>query len=103
MLVAELLPFAKSLCGRKWTDEDIVEDVQFLRDELKARFDSLTYVLSFPQPVFPLLIWAIIRTWEEYTAELSSGHLHWSPVHESESFWQENASKLCDQDYAQLK
>lgn len=44
MLVAELLPFAKSLCGRKWTDEDIIEDVQFLRDELKARFDSLTYV-----------------------------------------------------------
>lgn len=84
MLVAQLLPFAKSLCGRKWTDEDIVEDVQFLRDELKARFDSLT-------------------TWEEYTAELASGHLQWSPVHESDSFWQENASKLCDQDYAQLK
>ena len=43
MLVAQLLPFAKSLCTRKWTDEDIVEDVQFLRDELKANFDSLTY------------------------------------------------------------
>ncbi|KAI5124066.1 hypothetical protein M0805_003893 [Coniferiporia weirii] len=84
MLVAQLLPFAKSLCGRKWTDEDIVEDIQFLRDELKANFDSLT-------------------TWEEYTAELSSGHLLWSPVHESDSFWQENADKLCDQDYAQFK
>ncbi|KAL5511416.1 VMA13 [Sanghuangporus vaninii] len=84
MLVSELLPFVKSLCGRKWTDEDIIEDVRFLRDELNARFDSLT-------------------TWEEYTAELQSGYLHWSPVHESESFWQENAGKLCDHDYAQLK
>lgn len=42
MLVAQLLPFVKSLSTRKWTDEDIVEDVLFLRDELKARFDSLT-------------------------------------------------------------
>lgn len=44
MLVAHLLPFAKNLAGRKWTDEDIVEDIQFLRDELAARFESLTYV-----------------------------------------------------------
>ena len=42
MLVAQLLPFAKNLSGRKWTDEDIVEDIQFLRDELSARFESLT-------------------------------------------------------------
>lgn len=44
MLVAQLLPFAKNLCTRKWTDEDIIEDVQFLRDELNARFESLTCV-----------------------------------------------------------
>ena len=42
MLVAQLLPFAKSLATRKWTDEDILEDIEFVRDELKARFDSLT-------------------------------------------------------------
>jgi V-type H+-transporting ATPase subunit H len=42
MLVAKLLPFATSLSSRKWSDEDIVEDVQFLRDELTARFNSLT-------------------------------------------------------------
>lgn len=44
MLVAQLLPFVKNLSTRKWTDEDIVEDVQYLREELTARFDSLTYV-----------------------------------------------------------
>lgn len=44
MLVSQLLPFVKNLATRKWTDEDIVEDVQYLRDELTARFDSLTCV-----------------------------------------------------------
>ncbi|KAK7043755.1 H(+)-transporting V1 sector ATPase subunit H [Paramarasmius palmivorus] len=84
MLVAQLLPFAKNLCTRKWTDEDIVEDVQFLRDELTANFQSLT-------------------TYDEYTSELASGHLSWTPVHESDDFWKENATKLNDKDFEQLK
>ncbi|KAF8894443.1 armadillo-type protein [Infundibulicybe gibba] len=84
MLVAQLLPFAKNLCGRKWSDEDILEDVQFLKDELNTNFQSLT-------------------TYDEYTSELSSGHLSWTPVHESEDFWKENAIKLNDKDYEQLK
>ncbi|KAI0340669.1 ATPase V1 complex subunit H [Trametopsis cervina] len=84
MLVAQLLPFVKNLSTRKWTDEDIVEDVQYLREELTARFDSLT-------------------TYDEYSSELLSGHLSWTPVHESELFWKENATKLNDKNYEQLK
>ena len=42
MLVCQLLPYVKNLVGRKWSDEDILEDVQFLRDELTTRFQSLT-------------------------------------------------------------
>ena len=34
---------------------------------------------------------------------MESGHLSWSPVHESATFWQENASKLGEKDNAQLK
>lgn len=45
MLVARLLPFAKNLCTRKFSDEDILEDVQFLKDELTINFQSLTYVI----------------------------------------------------------
>jgi V-type H+-transporting ATPase subunit H len=44
MLVAQLLPFVKNLATRKWSDEDVPEDVQFLKDELNARFESLTCV-----------------------------------------------------------
>lgn len=43
MLVSQVLPFVKNLASRKWSDEDILEDVQFLKDELNARFQSLTY------------------------------------------------------------
>jgi hypothetical protein len=44
MLVAKLLPFVKHLCTRKWSDEDVIEDVQFLQDVLNENFQSLTYV-----------------------------------------------------------
>ena len=52
MLVAQLLPFVKNLGTRKWSDEDIIEDVQYLKDELNARFESLTYVPISPHTSF---------------------------------------------------
>lgn len=33
-------------------------------------------------------------TYDEYVSEVSSGHLTWSAVHESEDFWKENAERL---------
>ncbi|KAI0295501.1 ATPase V1 complex subunit H [Russula brevipes] len=84
MLVAQLLPFVKNLATRKWSDDDVLEDVQFLTDELEARFESLT-------------------TWDEYTSELSSGHLSWTPVHTSDLFWKENVTKLNEKDHLHLK
>ncbi|CCO31419.1 V-type H+-transporting ATPase 54 kD subunit [Rhizoctonia solani AG-1 IB] len=84
MLVAKLLPFCKNLTTRKWTDEEILDDITFLRDLLQQSFESLT-------------------TYDEYTSELASGHLSWSPVHESEAFWKENAARLDEKDFAQLK
>ncbi|KAF9234781.1 ATPase V1 complex subunit H [Melanogaster broomeanus] len=84
MLVSQLLPFSKSLSTRKFSDEDILEDVQFVRDELERNFASVT-------------------TYDEYMSELDSGHLSWTPVHESDDFWRENAAKLNEKDYVQLK
>ncbi|KAF9052770.1 armadillo-type protein [Panaeolus papilionaceus] len=84
MLVSQLLPFAKNLATRKWSDEDILEDVKYLKDELNSRFESLT-------------------TYDEYTSELASGHLSWTPVHESDDFWKENAVKLNEKGHEQLK
>ncbi|KAF7311660.1 V-type proton ATPase subunit H [Mycena kentingensis (nom. inval.)] len=84
MLVAQLLPYVKALSGRKFGDEDLIEDIQFLREELNTNFQSLT-------------------TYDEYSSELTSGHLSWTPVHESDDFWKENATKLNDKDCEQLK
>ncbi|KZS99026.1 ATPase, V1 complex, subunit H [Sistotremastrum niveocremeum HHB9708] len=84
MLVAKLLPFIRSLSSRKFSDEEIVDDITYLKTELSENFESLT-------------------TYDEYTSELASGHLSWSPVHESDTFWKENAAKLNDRDYEQLK
>jgi V-type H+-transporting ATPase subunit H len=42
MLVGQLLPFARNLSQRKFSDEDIIEDVQFLKDELTVHFQNLT-------------------------------------------------------------
>ncbi|KIJ27416.1 hypothetical protein M422DRAFT_37773, partial [Sphaerobolus stellatus SS14] len=80
MFVAQLLPFVKNLSTRKWSDDDIVEDIQYLKDELGAHFQNLT-------------------TYDEYTSELASGHLSWSPVHTSDIFWSENAAKLNQKDH----
>jgi len=84
MVVAKLLQFTKTLSGRKWTDNEISEDLEFLQSELQASFDQLT-------------------TFDEYSSELESGHLSWTPPHRSEDFWRENAVKLTEQNNKLLK
>lgn len=42
MLVAELLPFIKNLSTRKWSDEEIPDDLTFLKDELTKSSESLS-------------------------------------------------------------
>jgi V-type H+-transporting ATPase subunit H len=41
MLVAKLLPFTENLSTRKWSDNDIVEDIEYLKAELEENFHSL--------------------------------------------------------------
>ena len=33
-------------------------------------------------------------TYDEYVSEVESGHLVWSPTHESEDFWKENGLRI---------
>lgn len=44
MFTTKLLPFVTSLQSRKWSDEEIVEDVDYLKDELSNRLEGLTWV-----------------------------------------------------------
>ncbi|GJN94616.1 hypothetical protein Rhopal_007699-T1 [Rhodotorula paludigena] len=84
MLIAKVLPYVQTLQGRKFSDEEIKEDVDFLADELKKSFEGLT-------------------TYDEYKSELATGHLTWSPPHKNDDFWRDNAHKLTDKDREQLK
>lgn len=70
--------------GSKFDDEDLQEDVEYLASQLNA------YVLD-------------LSSFDEYTNELRSGRLEWSPVHSSEKFWRENASRLNERNYELLK
>ncbi|CAO3694994.1 unnamed protein product [Rhizopus stolonifer] len=84
MLVAKLLPFTENLSGRKWSDTDVVEDIDFVKERLQEDFQSLT-------------------TFEQYASEVETGKLEWSPPHKSDVFWKENAHKLEENNYQLLR
>jgi V-type H+-transporting ATPase subunit H len=42
MLVTKLLPFTENLSTRKWSDADILEDVNYIKERLREDFQSLT-------------------------------------------------------------
>merc|ERR1719478_1418781 len=64
------------LRNRKWADEEVKEDLDYIYDALAK---SVT----------------IISSLDMYCAELKNRRMEWSPVHKSETFWRENATKLC--------
>ena len=46
MIVANLLPYVRSLATRKFSDEEVMEDVAFLEEELTDKFESMTCVVN---------------------------------------------------------
>ncbi|CEP16084.1 hypothetical protein [Parasitella parasitica] len=84
MLVAKLLPFTENLSARKWSDADILEDIDYIKERLQEDFQSLT-------------------TFEQYASEVETGKLEWSPPHKSELFWKENSGKLEQHNYQLLR
>jgi hypothetical protein len=84
MLGHKLLSAVETLSLRKWSDTEITDDINFLRDELGK------YVAS-------------LSTFDEYASEVQSGKLEWSPPHQSEQFWKTNASKLSENNQELVK
>nr|XP_003701719.2 PREDICTED: V-type proton ATPase subunit H isoform X2 [Megachile rotundata] len=69
---------------RKCDDEDITDDIEFLNDKLQASVQDLS-------------------SFDEYSTEVKSGRLEWSPVHKSGKFWRENANRLNEKNYELLR
>lgn len=61
--------------ARRWGDEDIVEDIDALREALAKDVQ-------------------LMSSFDVYRREVLSGSLEWSPVHRSEKFWRENVHRL---------
>merc|ERR1712241_1062041 len=84
MVQCKVLKQLELLEQRKFDDEDIIEDIEFLNEKLNASVQDLS-------------------SFDEYITEVKSGRLEWSPVHRSERFWRENAHHLSDKNYELLK
>lgn len=65
-------------------DPELIEDVEYLVGVLQESVQDLS-------------------SFDEYATELKCGRLEWSPVHNSEKFWRENAHKLNEKNYELLK
>jgi len=84
MVQSKVLKQLDILQGRKYDDTDIVEDIEFLTDKLHSSIQDLS-------------------SFDEYSTEVKSGRLEWSPVHKSEKFWHENVARLNERNYELLK
>ncbi|CAG5095320.1 Similar to VhaSFD: V-type proton ATPase subunit H (Drosophila melanogaster) [Cotesia congregata] len=84
MVQCKVLKQLSILSQRKFDDEDITEDIEFLNDKLQASVQDLS-------------------SFDEYSTQVKSGRLEWSPVHKSSKFWRENASRLNEKNYELLR
>merc|ERR1711892_501925 len=84
MVQCKVLKQLELLEQRKFDDEDIQEDVDYLNEKMNASVQDLS-------------------SYDEYITEVRSGRLEWRPVHRSEKFWRENAHHLNDKNYELLK
>ncbi|XP_043500618.1 V-type proton ATPase subunit H isoform X2 [Polistes fuscatus] len=84
MVQCKVLKQLSILSQRKFDDEDITDDIEFLNDKLQASVQDLS-------------------SFDEYSTEVKSGRLEWSPVHKSGKFWRENASRLNEKNYELLR
>jgi len=84
MVQCKVLKQLQLLDGRKFEDPDIEEDIAYLNEKLESSVRDLS-------------------SFDEYSTEVKSGRLEWSPVHKSERFWRENAGRLNEKNYELLK
>ncbi|KAF1364706.1 vacuolar ATP synthase subunit H [Lizonia empirigonia] len=82
-VLARLPALLNSLKSRHLTDEDALDDLKTLTELLEDYTKTQT-------------------TFDEYAAELQSGHLRWSPPHRNPTFWGENARRILDENKGEL-
>ena len=82
-MLARLPSILQNLRGRHLTDPDLLEDLDSLSEMLEEYRRKRT-------------------TFDEYAAEVKSGHLRWSPPHRNAQFWRENARRIVEYEGGEL-
>lgn len=75
LLLGNALPVLQSLSDRKYSDEELRQDMATLKEILETEYRELT-------------------SFDEYLAELDSKLLCWSPSHVDNGFWSDNIDKF---------
>ncbi|KFY64199.1 hypothetical protein V497_01783, partial [Pseudogymnoascus sp. VKM F-4516 (FW-969)] len=73
----------QNVTGRHLTDPDLIEDLTALSELLEEHTKTQT-------------------TFDQYAAEVESGHLRWSPPHRNTVFWAENARRIFEHNNGHL-
>ncbi|KAF2088771.1 vacuolar ATP synthase-like protein subunit H [Saccharata proteae CBS 121410] len=81
--LAKLPSTFQSLQSRHLNDPDLLEDLSALNTMLDEYTKTQT-------------------TFDQYAAEVSSGHLRWSPPHRNPAFWRDNARRIIEEDKGAL-
>lgn len=82
-VLARLPALLQNINGRHLSDTDLLDDLKSLSEMLDEYTKTQT-------------------TFDEYAAEVNSGHLRWSPPHRSPTFWAENARKILEHEKGAL-
>ncbi|KUJ20391.1 ARM repeat-containing protein [Mollisia scopiformis] len=82
-VLARIPSLLQNITGRHLSDPDLLEDLQNLTDMLDEYTKTQT-------------------TFDEYAAEVNSGHLRWSPPHRNPTFWAENARRILEHEKGEL-
>lgn len=81
--LARLPALLQNITGRHLTDQDLLDDLQNLNEILEDYTKTQT-------------------TFDEYAAEVNTGHLRWSPPHRNPTFWAENARRILEHEKGEL-
>lgn len=84
MVQCKVMKQLQILEQRRFDDEDISSDLEFLIEKLQNSVQDLS-------------------SFDEYATEVKSARLEWSPVHKSAKFWRENAQRLNEKNYELLR
>lgn len=82
-VLARLPALIQNVNARHFSDPDLLEDLQNLTEMLDEYTKNQT-------------------TFDEYAAEINTGHLRWSPPHRSPTFWAENARRILEHEKGKL-